>query len=78
MVAQVCRLKPGEFVHTFGDLHLYLNHFDQVETQLAREPRALPKVRLNPEIKNLEDFRFEDFELLEYDPHPGIKAPIAV
>ena len=78
MMAQACGLKPGEFVHTFGDIHLYLNHLEQVETQLARTPRTLPRVRLNPEIKNLEDFKFEDIELLEYDPHPGIKAPIAV
>jgi len=78
MVAQVCGLKPGEFVHTFGDLHLYLNHLEQVETQLARTPKALPRVRLNPAVTTLEDFHFEDFELLEYDPHPGIKAPIAV
>jgi thymidylate synthase len=78
MVAQVCGLKPGDFVHTFGDLHLYLNHLEQVETQLARTPKILPRVKLNPDIKNLEDFKFEDFQLLEYDPHPGIKAPIAV
>jgi thymidylate synthase len=78
MIAQVCGLKPGEFVHTFGDLHLYLNHLEQVETQLARTPRALPRVRLNPSVKTLEDFRFEDIELTEYDPLPGIKAPIAV
>jgi thymidylate synthase len=78
MVAQVCGLRPGEFVHTFGDLHLYLNHLEQVETQLARAPRTLPRVRLNPAITRLEDFKFEDIELLEYDPHPGIKAPIAV
>ncbi len=78
MMAQACGLRPGEFVHTFGDMHLYLNHLEQVETQLARAPRPLPRVRLNPEIKNLEDFKFEDIELLEYDPHPGIKAPIAV
>jgi thymidylate synthase len=78
MMAQACGLRPGEFVHTFGDVHLYLNHLEQVETQLARAPRPLPRVRLNPEIKTLEDFKFEDIELLEYDPHPGIKAPIAV
>jgi thymidylate synthase len=78
MVAQVCGLKPGDFVHTFGDLHLYSNHLEQVETQLARAPKALPRVRLNPEIKELADFKFEDIELLDYDPHPGIKAPIAV
>ncbi len=78
MVAQVCGLKPGDFVHTFGDLHLYLNHLEQVETQLARAPKVLPRVKLNPAITKLEDFKFEDIELLEYDPHPGIKAPIAV
>jgi len=78
MVAQVCGLKPGDFVHTFGDLHLYSNHMEQVEIQLARTPKTLPRVRINPDVKNLEDFKFEDFELLEYDPHPGIKAPIAV
>ena len=78
MMAQACGLKPGEFVHTFGDLHLYLNHLEQVETQLVRAPKTLPRVRLNPAIANLNDFKFEDFELLEYDPHPGIKAPIAV
>jgi thymidylate synthase len=78
MVAQVCGLKPGDFVHTFGDLHLYLNHLEQVETQLARTPKPLPRVRLNPDVKTLEAFQFEDFELLDYDPHPGIKAPIAV
>lgn len=78
MVAQVCGLKPGDFVHTFGDLHLYLNHLEQVETQLAHTPKTLPRVRLNPAITKLEDFKFEDIELLDYDPHPGIKAPIAV
>lgn len=78
MVAQVCGLKSGDFVHTFGDLHLYLNHLEQVETQLARTPKTLPRVRLNPAITKLEDFKFEDIELLDYDPHPGIKAPIAV
>lgn len=78
LVAQVCGLKPGEFVHTFGDLHLYLNHLEQVETQLARTPRPLPRVRIKSGVTRLEDFNFEDIELLEYDPHPGIKAPIAV
>jgi thymidylate synthase len=78
MVAQVCGLRPGTFVHTFGDLHLYANHLEQARLQLTREPRALPKMRLNPEVKNIHDFKFEDFELAEYDPHPGIKAPIAV
>lgn len=78
MVAQVCGLKPGTFVHTFGDLHLYSNHLEQARLQLSREPRPLPKMRLNPEIKNIHDFKFEDFTLEAYDPHPGIKAPIAV
>ena len=78
MVAQVCGLKPGDFVHTFGDLHLYSNHLEQVNLQLSREPKRLPLVKLNPAVTNLEDFKFEDIELLEYDPHPGIKAPIAV
>jgi len=78
MMAQVCGLRPGEFVHTFGDLHLYLNHIDQAREQLTRECRPLPAMRLNPAVKNIEDFRFEDFQLLNYDPHPSIKAPIAV
>ena len=78
MVAQVCDLKPGEFVHTFGDLHLYRNHLDQTREQLSREFRALPLMRLNPAVKNIHDFRFEHFALENYDPHPGIKAPIAV
>ncbi len=78
MVAQVCGLKPGEFIHTFGDLHLYANHVEQAKLQLSREPRALPHLKLNPAVKNIHDFRFEDFTLEGYDPHPGIKAPIAV
>ena len=78
MVAQVCGLKPGEFVHTFGDLHLYSNHVEQAKLQLAREPRTLPRMKLNPMVKNIDAFKFEDFELVGYDPHPGIKAPIAV
>jgi thymidylate synthase len=78
MVAQVCDLKPGEFVHTFGDLHLYANHLDQARLQLSREPRPLPQMRLNPAVKDIHQFQFEDFQLLNYDPHPGIKAPIAV
>jgi thymidylate synthase len=78
MVAQVCDLKPGTFVHTFGDLHLYANHLDQAKLQLTREPRPLPKMKLNSTVKNIHDFKFEDFELVGYDPHPGIKAPIAV
>jgi thymidylate synthase len=78
MVAQVCGLKPGEFVHTFGDLHLYANHVEQAKLQLSREPRPLPQMKLNPAVKNIGDFKFEDFELVNYDPHPAIKAPIAV
>ena len=78
MVAQVCGFKPGTFVHTFGDLHLYRNHLEQAHLQLAREPRGLPQMRLNPAIKTIHDFRYEDFELVGYDPHPAIKAPIAV
>ena len=78
MVAQVCGLKPGTFVHTFGDLHLYSNHMEQVQEQLSREPRALPTMTLNPAVKNIHDFRFEDFTLSGYDPHPAIKAPVAV
>lgn len=78
MVAQVCGLRPGEFIHTFGDLHLYQNHLEQARLQLGRECRPLPRMRLNPERKELEDFVFEDFTLEGYDPHPAIKAPIAV
>jgi thymidylate synthase len=78
MVAQVCGLKPGDFVHTFGDLHLYSNHVEQAKLQLSREPRPLPQMKLNPAVKDIHDFKFEDFELTGYDPHPGIKAPIAV
>jgi thymidylate synthase len=78
MVAQVCGLKPGTFVHTFGDLHLYSNHLEQAKLQLTREPRPLPQLKLNPAVKNIHDFQFEDFELAGYDPHPHIKAPVAV
>lgn len=78
MVAQVVGLEPGDYVHTFGDAHIYLNHLDQVNEQLSRTPRPLPQLTLNPERQRLEDFVFEDFELVGYDPHPGIKAPIAV
>ncbi len=78
MVAQVCDLKLGEFVHTFGDAHLYLNHLEQARTQVDREPRPLPSMTLNPAIRSLFDFRFGDFTLENYDPHPAIKAPIAV
>jgi thymidylate synthase len=78
MVAQVCNLEAREFVHTFGDVHLYLNHIEQARTQLAREPRPLPTLRINPEVESIFDFRFEDFRLEGYDPHPAIAAPIAV
>jgi thymidylate synthase len=78
MVAQVTGLKPGEFIHTLGDAHLYSNHLEQTRDQLSRQPRSLPVMRLNPEVKSLFDFRYEDFELLNYDPHPAIKAPVAV
>src|SRR5436190_428430 len=78
MVAQVCGLKPGEFVHTFGDLHLYANHIEQAKLQLTREPRAFPQMKLNPKVTNIHHFQYEDFELSGYDPHPPIKARIAV
>ena len=78
MVARVCGLKPGVFVHTFGDLHLYSNHVDQARLQLSREPRRLPQMNLNPAVKNIHEFTYQDFALLGYDPHPAIKAPIAV
>jgi len=78
MIAQVCDLQLGDFVHTFGDLHLYSNHLEQVKLQLARDPRPLPQLKINPAIKDIFGFKFEDFELVGYDPHPAIKAPIAV
>jgi len=78
MVAQVCGYMPGEFIHTLGDAHLYLNHLDQTRLQLGRDPRPLPRMILNPAINSIFDFQYEDFELKDYDPHPGIKAPIAV
>jgi thymidylate synthase len=78
LIAQVCDLTPGSFVWTGGDTHLYLNHLEQVRLQLSRTPKALPTLRLNPEIKNLFDFKFEDIEIDGYDPYPGIKAPVAV
>ena len=78
MIAQVVDLTPGDFVHTFGDLHLYQNHLDQAREQLTRECRPLPRMRVNPAVKNIHDFKFEDFALVDYNPHPSIKAPIAV
>ncbi|MGN6478893.1 thymidylate synthase [Luteibacter sp.] len=78
MIAQVTGLEVGDFVHTLGDAHLYSNHIEQAQKQLAREPRALPKLVLNPEVKNIFDFRFEDVSIVDYDPHPAIKAPVAV
>jgi thymidylate synthase len=78
MVAQVCELRPGDFIHTLGDAHLYSNHLEQAQLQLTREPRPLPTMTLNPDVKSIFDFRFSDFTLESYDPHPSIKAPIAV
>ncbi len=78
MMAQVCGYQPGEFIHTFGDAHIYNNHMEQVELQLSRDPRPLPTMKLNPEVKDIFDFTFDDFELLNYDPHPHIKGVVAV
>ena len=78
MIAQVCDLEPGEFVHAFGDVHLYNNHLDQAKLQLSRTPRSIPKIILNPAVKDIFQFDFEDFELKDYDPHPHIKAQVSV
>jgi thymidylate synthase len=78
MIAQVCNLEPGAFVHTFGDAHLYSNHMEQAKLQLSREPRSLPTMQINPEVRNIFDFKYEDFELINYNPHPHIKAKVAV
>ena len=78
MIAQVCDLQPGDFVHTFGDAHLYSNHFEQARLQLSRDPRPLPQLKLNPEVKELFDFKYEDIKIVGYDPHPHIKAAVAV
>ena len=78
MVAQVCGLKLGEFIHTFGDCHIYNNHIEQINLQLSREPRKLPKMKINPNVKDINDFKYEDFTLEDYDPHPSIKGAVAV
>ena len=78
MMAQVCGYEAGEFIHTFGDAHIYSNHYDQLELQLSRETRALPTMKINPEINNIFDFTFDDFELLNYNPHPHIKGAVAI
>ena len=78
MIAQVCGYEAKEFVHTFGDVHIYTDHFEQIETQLSREPRKLPTLKINPEVKSIYDFKFEDFEIVDYDPHPAIKGKVSV
>ncbi len=78
MVAQVCGLEPGEFIHTLGDAHIYLNHLEQVKTQLGREPRKLPRMKINPDVKDIFSFKYEDFILEDYDPHPAIKGQVSV
>lgn len=78
MVAQVTGLEPGEFVHSFGDVHIYRDHLEQVKEQLSREPRSLPQMLLNPAVKEINDFRYEDFELVNYDPHPHIAGKVSI
>ena len=78
MIAQVCGLKAGEFIHTLGDAHLYSNHIEQAKLQLTRECKPLPQLKINPNVKSIFDFKFEDFEIIGYDPHPTIKAEIAI
>jgi thymidylate synthase len=78
MIAQVCDLEPGDFVHTFGDAHLYSNHLEQTELQLSRDIRPLPTMKINPNVKDIFEFKYEDFELIGYDPHPHIKAAVAI
>ena len=78
MVAQVTGLKAGDFVHTLGDAHIYSNHIEQVKLQLSREPRPLPRLKMNPDVKDIFDFQYEDFELIDYNPHPHIKGAVAV
>ena len=78
MIAQVCNFEVGDFIHTLGDAHLYLNHLDQVDIQVNRKPRSLPKIIINPKIKNIFDFKFNDFEIIDYNPYPHIKAKVAV
>jgi thymidylate synthase len=78
MIAQVCDLQPGDFVHTFGDVHLYLNHLEQADLQLTRTPHSLPTLWINPDVKDIFSFQYEDFKLLDYDPHPHIKADVSV
>lgn len=78
MMAQVTNLKVGDFIHTFGDAHIYMNHLEQVKLQLSREPRSLPKMKINPDVKNIFDFKYEDFELIDYNPHPHIKGEVSV
>ena len=78
MIAQVCGLRPGRFVHTLGDAHLYLNHLEQARLQITRKPFELPSIKLNSAVKNLEDFKYEDFEIVNYESHPAISAPISV